>query len=188
MKLSKFLAVAVLAVSGAAHAGGYSTLEYHQDQLRSDDTTQDKFGVVVGTKTTDGQDYSIKLDVSQNKWGQGALGSGAEVRARQNFTVAGVTPYVGVRLGQKLGTNESFAHYAADAGVKFPIAGALSGDIGARYRDAFASSQPFNSTRYHAQVSYAVDKVNSVGLRYSQAYGNSAEEKNAYRVTWTRNF
>lgn len=188
MKLSKFLALAVLAISGAAHAGGYTTFEYHQEEKRSDDTTRDKFGVVVGTKTSGGQDYSIKLDVNQDKWGQGALGSGVEVRARQNYTVAGVTPYVGVRLGQKLGTDESFAHYAADAGVKFPIAGALSGDVGARYRDAFASAQPFNSTRYHAQLSYAVNKDHSVGLRYSQAYGNVAEEKNAYRVTWTTSF
>jgi hypothetical protein len=87
-----------------------------------------------------------------------------------------------------LGTDENFAHYAADAGVKFPIVGALSGDVGARYRDAFASAQPFDSTRYHAMVSYAVSKSDSVGLRYSQAYGNAAEEKNAYRVTWTHSF
>ena len=186
--MKKYFVLAALLVSGMAHAGGYTTFEYHQEEKRSDNSTRDKFGVVVGTKTQGGQDYSIKLDVNQDQWGKGALGSGVEVRARQNFTVAGVTPYVGVRLGQKLGTDESFAHYAADAGVKFPIVGALSGDVGARYRDAFASAQPFNSTRYHAMVSYAVSKSDSVGLRYSQAYGNSAEEKNAYRVTWTHSF
>jgi hypothetical protein len=175
-------------VAGAANAAGYTTFEYHQEENRSDNSTKDKFGVVVGTKTTGGQDYSIKLDTSQSSWGTGSVGSGVELRARQNFKVAGVSPYVGVRLGQKLGTDESFSHYAADVGVKFPIVGALSGDVGARYRDAFRNSNEFQSTRYHAMVSYAIDKNNSVGLRYSQAYGDTSEEKNAYRVTWTHNF
>lgn len=188
MKLSKIVAVAALLVAGAAQAAGYTTFEYHQEELRSDKTNKDKFGIVVGTKTTGGQDYSIKLDTNQSEWGTGSVGSGVEVRARQNFNVMGLTPYAGIRLGQKLGTNESFGHYAADVGVKFPIIGALSGDIGARYRDAFSQSNVFQSTRYHAMVSFAVDKNNSVGLRYSQAYGDVSEEKNAYRVTWTHNF
>ena len=188
MKLSKIVAVAALLVAGAANAGGYTTFEYHQEEKRSDDSTKDKFGIVVGTKTAGGQDYSIKLDTNQSAWGTGAVGSGIELRARQNFSVAGVTPYAGVRLGQKLGTNESFSHYAVDAGVKFPIAGNFSGDVGARYRDAFSSGHAFQSTRYHAMVSYAISKSDSVGVRYSQAYGDVGEEKNAYRVTWTHNF
>ena len=188
MKVAKILAVATLLVAGSAQAAGYTTFEYHQEEKRSDSSTKDKFGIVVGTKTAGGQDYSIKLDTNQSQWGTGSVGSGVELRARQGFKIAGVNPYVGVRLGQKLATDESFSHYAADAGVKFPIVGALSGDIGARYRDAFSSGQAFQSTRYHAMVSYAITKNDSVGLRYSQAYGNTSEEKNAYRVTWTHNF
>ncbi len=188
MKLSKILAVATLMVAGAAHAGGYTTFEYHQEKQRSDSTTKDKFGIVVGTKTEGGQDYSIKLDTNQSQWGTGSVGSGLELRARHNFSVAGVTPWAGVRLGQKLGTNESFSHYAVEGGVKFPIVGALSGDVGVRYRNAFSSGHAFQSTRYHVMASYAVTKSDSVGLRYSQAYGDSGEEKNAYRVTYTHNF
>jgi hypothetical protein len=188
MKVAKILAAAALLVAGAAQAAGYTTFEYHQEELRSDNSTKDKFGIVVGTKTAGGQDYSIKLDTNQSSWGTGSVGSGVELRARQGFSVVGVNPYIGVRLGQKLATDESFSHYAADVGIKFPIVGALSGDVGARYRDAFQTANEFQSTRYHAMVSYAIDKNNSVGLRYSQAYGDSSEEKNAYRVTWTHNF
>jgi hypothetical protein len=188
MKLSKILALAVLMIAGTAQAAGYTTFEYHQEEKRSDSSTKDKLGVVVGTKTEGGQDYSVKLDVNQSEWGTGSVGSGVELRARQGFKVAGVSPYVGVRLGQKLGTDESFSHYAADVGVKFPIVGALSGDVGARYRNAFQTANEFKSTRYHAMVSYAITKNDSVGLRYSQAYGDTSEEKNAYRVTWTHNF
>lgn len=189
MKVVKILAVAALLVAGSAQAAGYTTFEYHQEEKRSDSSTKDKFGIVVGKKTAGGQDFSIKLDTNQSEWGTGAVGSGVEIRARQNYKLVGnVNSYYGIRLGQKLGTDESFSHYAAEAGVKFPIVGALSGDVGARYRDAFSQSNMFQSTRYHAMVSFAIDKNNSVGLRYSQAYGDSSEEKNAYRVTWTHSF
>lgn len=189
MKLVKILAVTAMLVAGSAQAAGYTTFEYHQEEKRSDSTTKDKFGIVVGNKTAGGQDYSIKLDTNQSEWGTGAVGSGVELRARQGFRVVGnVNSYYGVRLGQKLGTDESFSHYAVDVGVKFPIIGAFSGDVGTRYRNAFDNAQNFQSTRYHAMVSYAISKTDSVGLRYSQAYGDSSEEKNAYRVTWTHNF
>lgn len=188
MKVAKILAVAALLVAGSAQAAGYTTFEYHQEEKRSDESTKDKFGIVVGTKTAGGQDYSIKLDTNQSSWGSGSVGSGVELRARQGFKVTGVNPYVGVRLGQKLATDESFSHYAVEGGVKFPIVGALSGDVGVRYRNAFQTANEYESTRYHVMASYAVTKSDSVGLRYSQSYGDVSEEKNAYRVTWTHNF
>lgn len=188
MKAVKFLAVLSLLASSAAYAGGYTTFEYHDETKRSDDSGSNKFGLVVGTKTEGGQDYSIKLDMAQAEWGNGSISNGVEVRARQGFKVAGVSPYIGVRLGQKLKSDESFTHYAFDGGVKFPIAGPVSGDVGMRYRNAFDTVNAAESTRYHAMVSYAIDKSNSVGIRYSQAFGDVNEEKNAYRLTYTHSF
>jgi opacity protein-like surface antigen len=167
---------------------GYSTFEYSQDELRSDSTTTDKFGIVVGNKTAGGQDYSVKLDMGQAEWGNGSVSNGVEVRARQNFTAGPLTPYLGGRVGQRLKSDESFTHYAVDVGVKFPIVGALSGDVGYRYRNAFDTANTFESNRYHATASYAVTKTDSIGVRYSRAYGDSGEEKNTVRVSWTHNF
>lgn len=188
MTLSKIVAVAALMVAGAAHAAGYSTFEYSQEELRSDSTTKDKFGVVIGNKTAAGQDYSVKLEMSQAEWGNGSVSNGFEGRARQNFGAGPLKPYLGVRLGQRLKADESFTHYAVDAGVKFPIIGELSGDVGYRYRNAFDTINVFESNRYHAMVSYAVSKADSIGVRYSKAYGDANEEKNAVRVSWTHNF
>ena len=188
MKLVKMIAAIAMLVAGTAHAGGYTTFEYHDETKRSDDSGSNKFGIVVGTKTDAGQDYSIKLDMAQAEWGNGTISNGVEVRARQGFKLAGVSPYVGVRLGQKLKSDESFSHYAFDGGVKFPIIGAVSGDVGVRYRNAFDTANAADSTRYHAMLSYAIDKSNSVGIRYSQAFGNINEEKNAYRLTYTHSF
>lgn len=189
MQFAKIVTAVVLMVAGAAHAGGYTTIEYSDETKRSDDTSKQKLGVVVGNKTAAGTDYSFKVETSQSDWGTGSVSSGAEVRVKQSFgQVFGVTPYVGVRLGQKIATNESFGHYAVDAGVKFPIMGNFSGDVGYRYRNAFDTVNAFNSNRGHVIVAYAVTKTDSVAIRYSQAYGDVGEEKNAYRLSYTHSF
>lgn len=189
MKLAKLLAVVALLVSGAAQAGGYAGVEYSNETKRADDTSSIKGAVVAGVKVDGGMDYSLKMESSQADFGSGSISTGVEARARKNFgAIAGVTPYAGVRLGEKLSSTTHFSHYAFDAGVKFPIAGAISGDVGVRYRNAFDTINVFQSTRYHATLAYALTKQDSIGLRYSQAYGDSGEEKNAYRLSYTHSF
>lgn len=189
MKLVKILAIAALLVAGTAHAGGYAGFEYSNETKRADDSETVKGALVAGYKTADRMDYSIKMESSQAEWGNGSISNGIEVRAKKTFdTVAGVNPYFGVRLGEKLKAAEKFSHYAFDAGVKFPIMGALSGDVGVRYRNAFDTVNVFQSTRYHGILAYAVTKQDSVAVRYSQAYGDSGEEKDAWRLSYTRSF
>lgn len=188
MKLVKLLAVAALLVAGSAQAGGYAGFEYSNETKRATDATNVKGALVAGYKADGGMDYSVKMESSQTDIGSGSISTGVEVRAKKNFDVAGLTPYAGVRLGEKLSSTTHFSHYAFDAGVKFPIAGAISGDVGVRYRNAFDTINVFQSTRYHATVNYALTKQDSIGLRYSQAYGDSGEEKNAYRLNYTRSF
>jgi len=189
MKLSTIVVMAALLVAGAAQAGGYATFEYSNETKRVDDSETVKSALVAGYKTADNMDYSIKMESSQAEWGNGSISNGIEVRAKKTFnTVLGVNPYFGARLGEKIKSDEKFSHYAFDTGVKFPIMGALSGDVGVRYRNAFDTVNAFQSTRYHVIAAYALTKQDSVAIRYSQAYGNVAEEKNAYRVSYTRSF
>lgn len=189
MKLVKLLAVAALLVSGLAQAGGYAGVEYSNEHNRVTDKDNVKGAVVAGYKADGGMDYSIKMESSQTDIGNGSISTGVEARARKNFdAIVGLNPYLGVRLGEKMSSSTHFSHYAVDAGVKFPIAGAISGDVGVRYRNAFDTINVFQSTRYHATVAYALTKQDSIGLRYSQAYGDSGEAKNAYRLSYTRSF
>jgi hypothetical protein len=66
--------------------------------------------------------------------------------------------------------------------------GALSGDVGVRYRNSFDTAYAMQSTRPHVIVAYALTKQDSVAVRYSQAYGDVSEEKNAWRFSYTRSF
>lgn len=189
MKLVKILAITALLVAGAAQAQskGYASVEYYDEHNRVTDKDNIKGAVVAGLKTPENWDYSLKLESSQAELGNGTISTGVETRIRKSFpnAVGVLSPWVGIRLGQSIKSTEHFGYYAAEGGVKFPIAGALSGDVGYRYRDAF-SHDTFRTDRVYALVSYAVTKQDSVGIRFTRSYGD--EEKDAWRLSYTRSF
>lgn len=192
MKLAAIVVVTAMLVAGAAQAGVYTSVEVSNEEARATGDTNVKYGVVVGVKAAGGMDYSIKVDSSQAKIGDGSLSNGAEVRAKKTFTgisVYDVKPYVGVRVGHKIKADTDFSHYAVDYGIKFPIIGKIVHlDIGGRYRNAFDTDNTMKSNRAHALVSWNLTKQDTVGVRYSQAYGDVSEEKNAWRLSYTRSF
>ena len=70
--------------------------------------------------------------------------------------------------------------------MKFPLFAGLTGDVGARYRNAFESGKLYETTRVHTSVGYALTKQDSVAVRWSRSYGD--EEKDAVRLQYTRSF
>jgi hypothetical protein len=188
MKLAKILAVVTLLVAGAAQAGGYADVQYYQEENRNTNKENIKYALTAGYKSTDAWDYSIKLETSQTEVGNGSISEGVEVRVRKGLELGVLKPYVGVRLGEKIGSSSHFSHYAFDVGTKFPLIGSLNGDIGYRYRNAFQTENGYQSNRYHAALAYALTKQDTVAVRYSQAYGDTAEEKNSWRFTYSRSF
>jgi hypothetical protein len=188
MKLAKILAVATLLVAGAAQAGGYADLQYYQEENRNTKVDNIKHAMTVGYKTDDAWDYSFKLETSQTEVGNGSIGEGVEVRVRKGLNFGVLKPYVGVRVGEKIGSSAHFSHYAFDLGTKFPLIGSLNGDVGYRYRDAFQTDNTYQSNRYHAALSYGLTKQDTVAVRYSQSYGATSEEKNSWRFTYSRSF
>ena len=192
MKLVKIVAAVAMLVASAAQAGGYTSLELSSEEKRATGDDSIKYGVVVGVKVDGGMDYSLKVDTSQTEIGNGSISNGAELRAKKTFdsiTEYDIKPYIGVRLGQKIQSDDNFGHYAVDYGVKFPIIGnVVHLDLGGRYRNAFDTVNEFKSNRAHALVSWNLTKQDTVGVRYSQAYGDTSEEKNAIRLSYTRSF
>lgn len=187
--MKKVIFIAALLVAGAAQAQskGYATFEYFDETNRTTKADNIAGGVVVGVKTPDNWDYSLKAAGSQAELGNGTISNSIETRIRKNFpnAIGVLTPWVGIRIGESIRSTEHFSYYAAEGGVKFPIAGALSGDVGYRYRDAF-TQDGFRTDRMYAMASYAVTKQDSVGLRFSRSYGD--EKKDAWRVSYTRSF
>jgi hypothetical protein len=172
---------ASLLIAGSAFAGSYASVEYYDESNRATGKENIKEALTVGTKEG-AVDYSIKMENSQTEIGSGSISQGIEVRVKKSFDGF----YVGGRLGEKITSTDHFAHYAIDAGYKFPLFAGLTGDIGARYRNSFESSKLFETTRAHVAVGYALTKQDAVAVRWSRSWGD--EQKDAVRLQYTRSF
>jgi hypothetical protein len=183
MKFTKLAVVfASLLIAGSAlAAGGYASLEYSDESNRLTGAENIKEGLVIGSKM-DGIDYSIKMENSQTEIGSGSITQALEVRAKKNFGPV----YVGGRLGERSTSSAHFSYYAIDSGVKFPLFAGFTGDVGARYRNAFESGKLYETTRAHVAVGYALTKQDSVAVRWSRSWGD--EEKDGVRLQYTRSF
>ena len=190
MKAIKFLMAVLALAAGTAHAQlkGYGTFEYSQEENRITNSDSMKGAFVIGGKNATGWDYSAKFESGQKSLGEGDISSGLELRIRKNWTNAvGVfSPWAGVRGGESIKKDDNWLYYAVEGGVKFPLIGAASADVGYRYRTATEQWREFTTHRGHVMVSYAVTKQDSVGLRYARSYGDS--ETNAWRLSYTRSF
>ena len=177
----KFLTVAMLLSTGAVFAQGYSSFEYSDEKNRVTDAKNIKEAIVVGNKVG-ATDYSIKMENSQTAFGSGSISQGLEVRVKQSMGPF----YIGGRLGERVSSSTHFSYYAADGGVKFPLIAGFTGDVGARYRNAFESGKDYKTTRVHTAVGYALTKQDAIAVRWSRSYGD--EEKDAWRLQYTRSF
>jgi hypothetical protein len=183
MKLTKLLVtIGALMITGSAFATSYATYEYSEEENRATSANNISNAVVVGVKTTEGWDYSLKSNSSQTSLGSGSISSGIEVRARKSLGAF----YLGGRLGERITSSTHFSTYAIDAGVKFPLVAGFTGDVGGRYRNAFESGKAYETQRVHATVGYALTKQDAVAVRFSRSYGD--EEKDAWRLSYTRSF
>ena len=183
MKFTKAIAAALfVAATSTAFAGGYAAYEYSEETNRATDAENIKNAVVVGMKTAEGTDYSLKSETSQTALGSGSISSGLEIRVKQSFGAF----YLGGRLGEKISSSSHFSHYAVDAGVKIPLAAGFTGDVGARFRNAFDTANSYETQRAHVAVAYALTKQDAVAVRWSRTWGD--EEKDAWRLQYTRSF
>jgi hypothetical protein len=181
MMFLKSLLIVSFIAAGAANAQGYGSIEYTEETNRVTEKSNIKEAVAIGTKSN-GIDYSIKMENSQTSLGNGSISQGIEARVKTSFGPV----YVGGRLGEKISSSSHFSHYALDAGVKFPLFAGFTGDVGARYRDAFDTANKYQTTRAHAAVGYAITKQDAVSVRWSRTWGD--EEKDGWRLQYTRSF
>jgi opacity protein-like surface antigen len=187
MNQIKILCIAIL-ISIANTAGAqlkyYGTYEFSQEENRVTDADNQKSGFVLGGKNAQGWDVSGKFDLGH----ESGSGNGLELRIRKHWTnaVGRLSPWLGVRGGETIKPDDHWLYYAVEGGVKFPIAGALSGDVGYRYRNATEQWREYETHRYYGMISYAISKQDSVGVRFASSTGDSKTD--AWRLSYTRNF
>lgn len=196
--MKKMIIGGLLALSGAAMADGNKSFIMVDTSSEKDNRSiaSEYIGanLTVGVKTPNKTEYSVKVGVSAKDKvydGTESISNNLEFKLKQSYDIGMFfTPYVAVRLGEKLNSSQThFTHYAFDAGAKVPLVGGLSLDIGARYRNAFKSAEDYKSTRVHAMFLYDVNEYNTVGLRYAQSNAdNIEEERKSWRIHYQHNY
>jgi opacity protein-like surface antigen len=98
----------------------------------------------------------------------------------------GVKPYAQLRLGETVKSATHYSYYAVDTGVAVPVAEKFEVDFSYRYRNAFDTANNFQTDRFGVEGKVKLTDKDSLGLRYTQSYGDS--ESNALRLQYTRSF
>ncbi len=185
--MKKVLLASLLAAFVAtAHAGGwYGAVEADSSENRVTKADSVGTGLILGYKDGNWQ-YSAKLSTSQAEWGNGSITTGYEGRIKHSFSVLGTKPYLQGRLGDRVSSSTDFAYYALDAGVVVPVISKFDLDFSYRYRNAFDTANNFQTNRYGIEGKVKLTDSDSLGLRYTQSYGDS--ETNSWRLQYQHSF
>lgn len=180
------LAIFLASFVAVAHAGNwYGAVEAESAENRVTKADSVGTGITVGYKEGNWQ-YSGKLGTSQAEWGNGSITNSYEGRVKRSFSMLGTKPYLQGRLGERVRSSSNFSYYGLDAGVVIPVAKQFDLDFSYRYRNAFDTANSFQTDRYGVEGKLKVTDKDTVGVRYTQSYGDS--ETNAWRVQYTRSF
>lgn len=187
MKQLKALLLTACLFAGAAQAEtkGYVRFEYYDEENVQTEAKNLAYAVVPGMTVDKTWDFSAQFRTSQAELGSGAITNGVEARITRLFDMGTLKPYISLRTGQIVKSAETFSQYNVIVGTRFPIAGALSGDVGVRYRNAYTEDN-YQTTRPHFGLNYALTPKDSVGVRFARSYGDT--ETNQWRMTYTKSF
>jgi hypothetical protein len=186
--MKKILAILALAISGTAFAGSIS---FEGQALNGIDGTRDQKnfnmtarGAINNTFTAHAQVSTTQTDVSN------AVSTRLETGVSGSVGLFGpVKGYTTVAIGEMFKSTGNFAYYSVEPGITAPIGSTgLTARVGYRYRTAFKDANVNNDTTQTARVglSYAINKQDSVGVRYDKVNGDA--HQNNYAVNYTRSF
>ena len=179
--------VAILA-AGSAAAQTSVSIAVSDVEATSNGAKSDRY--ILGVKTALGKTgLTGDLNVSNTrKESTAALSNRTEVGVTAPVFSAGIfSGSVRGATGAKMvsGSDTTY-YYSIEPGVSAKLTDALSARVAYRFRDAYASDVADRSNSMRVGVSYALTKVDSVGLSYDKVRGDGAEK--ALTVGYTRSF
>ena len=172
--MKKFIALAVLAVSGAAFAGGFGSVEYSsRDGV---DGAADARATKVTMGTDLNQTFKADLSLRQKADTDNNL---SDTRFEGGLTgtvptgVPGLSVYGRGAVGEKFKSSSNYSYYSVEPGIKYAVTPVLSIKAGYRYRAAMDSTNADTTRTYRLGAEYALTKNYFLGLGYDQVRGDS---------------
>jgi len=176
-----------LAISGMVFAGSVTiegakldTKNGGKDQMNTNFTLSESINSTFSVHT--------QLSSSQTD-STNAVSTRLEVGGTATVPLYGpVSGYTKVAVGEKYSTAGSFTYYSIEPGVSVPLNSSLTAKVGYRFRTAASNPNLNNDTTHTARVgvTYAIDKVRAVGVRYDRITGDSRQD--GYNVFYSHSF
>lgn len=178
--------VIALAISGMVLAGSVSVEGSKSNTIGGNDQMSTNFALSENINKT----FSAHTQLSSNQTDStSAVSTRLEVGATATAPLVGaVSGYTKVAVGQKYSTAGSFTYYSIEPGVSVPLSSSLTAKVGYRFRTAAENPNVNNDTTHTARVgvTYAIDKVRAVGVRFDRITGDSRQD--GYNVFYSHSF
>jgi len=175
-----------LAISGVVFAGSVTVEGGKVNSIGGNDQMNTNFSLSETVNKT----FSVHTQVSSSQTNvTNAISTRLEVGGTATAPLFGsVSGYTKVAVGQKYSTAGSFTYYSIEPGVTMPLTSSLTAKVGYRYRTAAENANVNKDTTDTARVgvTYAIDKVRSVGVRYDRITGDSRQD--GYNVFYSHSF
>ena len=181
--MKKILAIVALAATGLAYADSVSLEGQHINNVGASAQTQYVLGVKKDLTNMFAADVSF---ANAQTDGTNALSTRLEAGLTGTMPVGPVNVYTRAATGEKYTNSTSFGYYSIEPGVAVPF-GALTAKVGYRYRSAYdadVNNDQTHTMRY--SLSYALSRVDTIGVRYDRVKGDNDQKITA--VTYTRSF
>jgi len=185
--MKKLLAIAALAASFGAVAADSVTVEgQHINNNGAAAQSQYVLGVKKDINSMFAGDVAFSNAQTE---GTNALSTRLEAGVTGAVPAGAVGVYTRVALGQKYTNTTNFSYYSIEPGVTAAVPGVagLTAKLGYRWRSASDSGLYNDQTHtVRAGVSYALSKVDTIGVRYDRVKGDNNQK--VWAVAYTRGF
>ena len=175
-----------LAISGMVFAGSVTIEGAKLNTIGGNDQMNSNFTLSESINST----FSVHTQLSSSQTDNtNAVSTRLEVGGTATVPLYGpVLGYTKVAIGQKYSTSGQFAYYSVEPGISVPLNSSLTAKVGYRFRTATENANKNNDTTdtVRVGVTYAIDKVRAVGVRYDRITGDSRQD--GYNVFYSHSF
>lgn len=176
-------------LSSAAMAENGVNFEFERERgVDSPNTMSNTFKVAPYVKLDNGVKLDLQVGASRDDGNNQQLSDSVMVRVEKLWPIGTTGLKLGGRIGigEKFATAKDFSFYSAEAKAKYAVNDTLAVKAAVRYRNAFDTSNNYETVTWRAGGGYNVTKKDEVELFYFQKRGDS--DANGIIIEYTHAF
>jgi hypothetical protein len=183
--MKKIFTIAMLTTAFYASAASVTIERVSIDVLNSMND-QTRYSLSVRQNIQFQSNLSGHVSLSNTQSDNGKLGIRLEAGLTPTTKLLGnVRGYTRLGIGQKFSNSDDLTYYSIESGVRVPI-GQFTLGAGWRYRSAINRIDGDQTNTARLNLSYDINKLDRLGLKYDRMRGDS--DSNSIALNYTRRF